>query len=152
MAAFAGSRLAIDEVRIAPQRLLVAPPVERERPPRQRLAGIPLALAEVQQAAGREALLQAAHKIFGVGALGRTDGAGLPLVAVHVVDGHERRLAAHAEAHVGAVEARVDRVAGGDDLLPGVLGVGQRDARAFEHALDASCRTRTSPRPARARR
>ena len=128
--------LAIDEVRIAPQWLPVAAPIKRERPSRQLLAGVPLALAEVQQAAGREALLQTADEILRVGALGRADGARLPFIAVHVVDRHERRLATHAEAHVGAVEARVDRIAGGEDLFPGVLGVRQRDARALEHALD----------------
>src|SRR6185312_11236556 len=61
--------LAVDEVRIAPQWLLVAAPIKRERPPRQLLAGVPLALAEVQQAAGGEALLQAADQILRVGTL-----------------------------------------------------------------------------------
>ncbi len=90
----------------------------------------------MQQAAGRETLLQTADEVLRVGAFGRADGARLPFIAVHVVDRNERRLATHAEAHIGALEARVDRIAGGEDFFPGVLGIRQRDARALAHALD----------------
>jgi hypothetical protein len=65
----------------APDRLAVLAPVEREGPARQRLAGIPFALAVMQQAARREALAQAADQRVGQRALGRADRGGVPLGA-----------------------------------------------------------------------
>ena len=55
VAAFTG-----EQRRVAPQRLAVDPPEDVQRPARQRLAGIPLALAVVQQRTGGEALAEAA--------------------------------------------------------------------------------------------
>ena len=54
-----------DQRGVLPDRLAVGAPVEREGPARQGLAGIPLALAVVQQAARREALAQAADQLVG---------------------------------------------------------------------------------------
>src|SRR5262249_56022487 len=45
---------------VVPNRLAVAPPIERERPARQRLARIPFALAVVQEAPRRKAPAQSA--------------------------------------------------------------------------------------------
>src|SRR5581483_11802223 len=64
---------------VRPDRLAVLPPVERERPARQRLAGVPFALPVVEEAAGREARLQAADEAIGLVALGRPDGGRVPL-------------------------------------------------------------------------
>jgi hypothetical protein len=47
-----------DQAVVAPDRHAVAAPVQRKGPARQRLAGIPLALAVMQQPARREALAQ----------------------------------------------------------------------------------------------
>ena len=127
-----------------PQRLAVGAPVERERPARQLLAGIPFALAVVQQAARREALLQAADQVLGIAPLGRADGGGVPLGAFHVVGGDERRLAAHAEAHVAALSAARRPRAGGDDRLPRLLAVGLGDARRLQDARRRASRSRTS--------
>ena len=97
-----------EQRRIAPQRLAVGAPVDAERPARQRLAGIPLALPDVQEAAGREALREPAQQRFGQLALLRRQRRVVPLGAVHVVDRHERRLAALREPHVVRREVGVD--------------------------------------------
>ena len=71
-----------DQLLVAPDRLAVAAPVEREGPARQGFAGIPLALAVMQEAAGREAFAQAADQLVGQGALGRADRIGVPLAGI----------------------------------------------------------------------
>ena len=93
------------QVGVVPDRLAVAPPVEREGPARQRLARIPLALAVVQEAARREAVAQAADQLVGQPALGRADRVGVPLVGLEIVDRDEGRLAAHGQAHVARARA-----------------------------------------------
>ena len=98
-------RLVGDERVVFPDRHAVAPPPAAERPARQRFAGIPLALSEMQQAAGRELLLQALDQGPGQPALPGTESGEVPFGAVHVVDGHERRLAAHREPHVAGRRA-----------------------------------------------
>src|SRR5580658_10887335 len=55
--------LAGDQAVVAPDRHAVAAPIERERPARDRLARIPLALAVMQEPAWREAVTQAADQI-----------------------------------------------------------------------------------------
>ena len=69
-----------DQVGVLPDRLAVLAPVEAERPARQAFAGIPLALAVMQQAARREAR-RAARRISSSAsaALGRADRRGVPL-------------------------------------------------------------------------
>ena len=57
-----GGRIRRDGL-LAPERRAVPPPEARQRPARQRLAGVPLALAEVQQPAGREARAQAMQEV-----------------------------------------------------------------------------------------
>ena len=52
-----------DQRGVAPDRLAVRAPVQRERPARQRLAGIPFALAVMQEPAGRETVAQAAGSV-----------------------------------------------------------------------------------------
>ena len=111
------------------------PPEAAQRPAGQRLAGIPLALAEVQQRPGREAVPQPLEQLAGELPLRVAQRGGVPLVAVHVVDRHEGRLAAHREAHVARREVRVDLVAQPLDRLPLLLGVGLRDARVLVDPL-----------------
>src|SRR5258708_11712033 len=88
------------EMRVAPDRLAILAPVAAERPARQLLAGVPLALAEMQQWPFGEAIRQLAKQHAGLAALLRPQRQRVPLVAVHVVDRHERRLPAHGEPHV----------------------------------------------------
>ena len=120
-----------DEAVVLPDRHAVAPPPAPQRPARQRLAGIPLALAEMQQRAGREPLLQTPDQRAGQLALGGTERGEVPLGAVHVVDRHERRLASHRQPHVVRRELPVDVVAERVDLPPLLVGVRLGDARRF---------------------
>src|ERR1700687_6168022 len=83
-----------DERLVVPDRHAVRPPPAAERPAGQRFARIPFSLAVVQQAAGRKTLFQALDQDAGQLALPRTEGGEVPLGAVHVVNGHERRLSA----------------------------------------------------------
>ncbi len=69
-------------------------------------------------------------------ALARAQCGGVPLGAVAVIDGNERRLAAHGQAHVVAHQISVDLPAEGLDVLPLFFGVGLGDARRLPDALD----------------
>ena len=129
-----GRDFAVDALLILPERLPIPAPIDREGPARQLFARIPLALAIMQKAARCELVAQAADEVFGIEALCRPDGVGVPLRPVHVVDGDEGRLAAHGKAHIASLQAAVHLVACLRDGAPLLLGVGQRDARAFEDA------------------
>jgi hypothetical protein len=90
----------------------------------------------VQQAAGREVLPQAAGQIAGALALVRAVGGDGPLGAVHVVDGHEGRLAALGQAHVAGAQVLVHLTAQGEHAGPLMLVVGPGDARVLVDARD----------------
>ena len=119
--------------RIAPQRLAVAAPVERERPARQLLARIPFALAVVEEPAGREAVPAA-------GGSGRRRGRAWsgPTAAVF----HSAPSRSSIETKVGsppmvsrtspACSRASIALAGGQDLLHSLLGVGLGDARLLD--------------------
>ncbi len=124
-------RLVGDERVVFPDRQAVAPPPATERPARQRFAGIPFALSEMQQTAGCKLLLQTLDQDPGQPALPGTESGEVPFGAVHVVDGHERRLASHREPHVAAGKLPVDVVAARVDGPPLLLGVRLRHARRF---------------------
>ncbi len=126
--------LAGDELFVGPDGAPVGAPIEREGPARQGFARIPLALAVVEHAVGREAFAQAADQAVGEAALGGADGAGIPLVGLEVVDGDEGGLAAHGEAHVVFGENGVDLVAEGIEAVPALVGEGLGDARVFGDA------------------
>ena len=125
------------EFGIAPDRLAVLAPVQREGPARQAFAGIPLALAVMQEAIRREALLQAANEIVGAGPLGRPDGGRIPFRGLKVVDRNEGRFAAHGKAHVVRHQIAVDGVAERVEFFPGFVGEWLGDARRFVNAVDA---------------
>ena len=126
-----GARLARDERGVPPDRQPVLAPVEREGPARQAFAGIPLALAVVQEAAGGEAGPQAPDQLVGEAALARADRLSVPLGGLEVVDGDEGGLAAGGEAHVLRPQVRVDALAERVQRAPGLVREGQRDARRF---------------------
>ena len=121
---------------IAPEGHAVIAPVTAESPAWEGFAGVPLALAEVEEATGGEAFAEAVDQVDGELAFVRADGGGVPLGAVRVVDGDESRLAAHGEAHVGGCEVGVDRVAESFDGGPLLFRVGLGDAGRFVDALN----------------
>ncbi len=131
-------RLALvgEQGRIVPGRLAVGAPEDRQRPARQLLARVPLALAEVQEAALAVFLAQPVHQLGGVAALGGAEGVGVPLRRIAVAAGDEGGLAAHGQAHVAGRQARVDRVAQRQHGGPLVVGVGPRHPRRLVHARD----------------
>ena len=90
----------------------------------------------VQKPAGREAVAQPADQLVGQLVLPRAQGGGVPLGGVHVVDRDERRLAAHGQPHVAALQVGVDLVAQRLDLGPLLVGVRLGDARVFVDARD----------------
>ncbi len=114
-----------EQRRVVPQRLAVGAPPDPDRPPRQRLAGVPLSLARMREAPAREAAGKAMQQRLGELALFRRQRRVVPLGAVHVVARHERRLAALRQPNV----------------VPGELGV---DATAEIAGSHATARRRTA--------
>ena len=124
-----------EQARVRPRGLAVGAPVAAERPAWQLFAGIPLALSEVHEAVRAVTLLQPAEQIGRARALGRSERGGVPLVGVAIGRRHERRLAAHRQAHVAGGEVGVDRAPAREDRLPLRVGVGLGDARRFDDPL-----------------
>ena len=129
---------------VVPDRHAVATPPAAERPARQRLAGIPLALAEVQQAPGRKLLLQPPDQHAGALALLWPERRGVPFGAVHVVDRHERRLATHRQPDVAARELAIDAVRRAHRSPPLLVGVRLGDARRLVNPPHVHLVRRTS--------
>ena len=121
----------------APQILAVAPPVQAERPARQLLAGVPLALPVVQQAARREARTQPLNQLRRELALRRTGGGRVPLGRIGIVHRDERRLAADRDANVVGNQLLLDAAAECVDGAPLLLAVRLRHARRLDDALHA---------------
>ncbi len=125
-----------DQAGIAPDRLSVTPPIERECPAWQRLARIPFALAVMQHAARCEALAQAPDQHVGALALGRADCGGVPFLAGLVVDRDEGRLAAHGQAHIVRDEIAIDFLAQRIERGPSLVAERIGHARLFGDAGD----------------
>ena len=119
---------------IAPDLLAVLAPVAGERPARQLLSRIPFALAEMQHRSRGEAVRELAEQHAREAAFLRPQRQRVPLRAVHVVDRHEGRLAAHGETHVALLEGAFDLLAAAEQLLPLLVGVGLGGARCLAHA------------------
>ena len=122
--------------RIGPDRLAIGAPEKVQRPARQLLARIPLALSEMQQAQRRVALAQATHQFARQQPLGRPHRIGVPLGALAIVDRHEGRLAALGQAHIAGLQIGIDAMAQRLDGRPLRVGVGQGDARRLPDPLD----------------
>ena len=118
---------------VAPDRLAVPPPVAGEGPARKLLARIPFALAEMQQRPGGKTVGEAAEQHAGQPPLLRPERQRVPLVAVHVVDRDEGRLATHGEPHVALADVALDRLADGEQRLPLCVGVRLGGARRLAH-------------------
>ncbi|MNP21137.1 hypothetical protein D3C76_1137440 [compost metagenome] len=112
--------------RVAPQRHTVTPPEAVERPARQLLTRVPLALTEMHQGAGRVMLVQTLEQLASEAPLVRAQRCRVPLGAVRVVDGNEGRLAAHGQAHIRRFQIAIHLAPEGDDGLPLLIAVGQR--------------------------
>ncbi len=122
---------------VVPHRLAVGAPEQAERPARQLFARVPLALAQVHEAARRVAVLQALQQIEREAPLGGPQRGGVPFGAVAVVEADEGGLAAHGQAHVAGLQLGVHLVAQPQNGVPLRVAVGQGDARRFEEARDA---------------
>ena len=100
----------------------------------------------------RSASLQPAQQLAGQPRFVGPERRDVPLVAVHVVDRHERRLAAHRQPHVAARQLRIDASAERVDRRPLFFGIRLGDARrsrgSRRHATsscdEARPRTRSS--------
>ncbi len=103
---------------VPPQRLAVGAPGQPDVPAGEGLARVPLALAVLDDAAGRPPLPQPPGEVGGQAALVGPVGGDGPLRRLHVVDRHERRLAAHRQPHVPGDQPLVDGPAEGLDGLP----------------------------------
>ncbi len=100
-----------DERVIFPDWGAILAPISRQRPARERLPWIPLALSVMQQGAGGKLVPQPLDQLAGENALGGRDGGKVPLRTVRIVDGDESGLAAHGEADVVFGEVAVNGVA-----------------------------------------
>ena len=129
-----GDALVGKQGRVAPNRLAVGAPVDVERPARQLLARVPLALAEMQKAALAVVVAQFVHQFGGQAALGRAHGVDVPLWCIAVVHRHKGGFPAHGQAHVATGQRPVHLLAQGHYCLPLVVGVGLGHARGFQQA------------------
>ena len=126
-----GHALVGKQVGVAPHGLAVGAPEDVERPARQLLAGVPLALAEVQEAALAVLVAQLVGQAGGVGALRGAQGIGVPFGGIAVAHRHKGGLAAHGQAHVTGGQLFIDGFAQGQDVGPLLVGVGLGDAGGF---------------------
>ena len=90
----------------------------------------------MQHAAGGEVVFQAQGQLAGQGAFVVAMGFGVPLGAVHVVDGNERRLAALGQAHILPLEVGINLLAELVDLVPVLIAVRFSHPRVFMNAGD----------------
>ncbi len=122
---------------VAPQGRAILAPVTGQRPARQRFARVPLALLLLNDATGRVGFLQSGQQRLGALTLVLAQRFGVPLGALHVVDGNEGRLAPHGQANILLLEGLIHLVAQRQNGLPLLIVVGAGDARVFVDALHA---------------
>src|SRR6266511_5127743 len=132
----AGSDFVGDQSGIASDRLTVGAPETVERPARQRFAGIPFALSEVNETLSAIPFAQAVIEVRCQSALVRTDGRHVPLLAFRVIHRYESRFAAHRNPDIAILQFGVDGVTKLVDRLPLFLTVGFGDAGRFPDARD----------------
>ncbi len=112
-----------EEAGISPGGLAIRAPVAAQRPARQLLAGVPLALTEMLEPVGAVPSLQSRQQIDGARALGGPEGRGVPLLGIAIRRRYERRLPAHRQANVPGAERGVHGHAALEDRLPLRIGV-----------------------------
>ena len=81
-----------------------------------------------------EAVAQPFQQLACQFALGGTDGGSRPFGAIHIIDRHEGRFAAHGQAHITGLQALVHCVAQGLNDLPLFFGARLGDTRIFMNA------------------
>ena len=96
---------------ILPDRFAVLAPIAVQRPARQLLARVPLALAEVSQSGRGILILQALIESGCQLAFCRTERRRVPLRAIRIVDGHEGWFAAHGQSHIQRLQIGIYRMA-----------------------------------------
>ena len=122
---------------VLPRGLAVGAPADRQRPARQLLARVPLALAKVQKAALAVFGTQLVREFGGKAAFGGAQRIGVPLGRIAVAHGHKGGLAAHGQAHIARHQVGVHLLAQGQHGLPLVFGVGLGHAGRFVDARHA---------------
>ena len=128
-------RFVRDERIIFPHRHTVLTPIRRKRVTRERFAGIPFALAVMQQRAGREFIPQTLDEFAGQNSFFLRDGGEIPFGTIGIIHGNKGRLAAHREAHIAFFQINVNLVTKFLDGIPLLFRVGLGDARRFVNAL-----------------
>ena len=119
---------------VVPDGFAVGAPEHGERPARQLLARVPLALAHVHEAARAVFHAQAVQQLGGVAALGRAERVGVPFGGIAVAGGHKGGLTTHGQAHVVLLQVDIDLLAQRHHAGPLVVGVGQGHAGRFVDA------------------
>ena len=132
-----GLALISETIRVMPDGLPVLAPKNRERPARQLLARIPLALAEVQEAAVAVFGAQLLHQRVGIAAFGRPLRVGIPLGGIAILVGNKGRLPPHRQAHITGGQIAINAFAEIEHPLPLLFGVRLGHARRFVDAGDA---------------
>ena len=108
---------------IGPAGLTVSTPADRQRPARQLLARVPLALAEVQETAATVVAAQALHQVLRHHPFGWAERVGVPFGAVAVIDADKGRLATHRQAHIAGIQPGIHHRAQGQHVGPLRVGV-----------------------------
>ncbi|MNS63763.1 hypothetical protein D3C72_968660 [compost metagenome] len=125
-----------DQRVVLPDRHAVASPVAIERPARQLLTGVPLALPEMHQPLRRVASTHALEQLGGQSAFIRPQRRRVPLGAVRVIDGHEGWLTAHGQAHIAFQQVGIDLPTQGLNRQPLIVGVRLGDAGRLPNPLN----------------
>ncbi len=125
-----------DESRVLPHRFAVAAPEAVQRPARQRLSRVPLALAEVGQAVGGVFLTHTMIELRSEPALVRAEGGSIPFSPVGILERDEGGFSAHRQANVRRREMFIDQISEALDLGPLLVRVRLGDAGRFPDALD----------------
>ena len=132
----AGFALVGKQRRFLPHRHTVRTPVNGQRPARQLLARIPLALAKVQKTALPVFGAQFKHQLGGKSAFGRPECIGVPFWCIAVAHGHKGRFTTHCQAHIALSQFFVHRLAQRHHVLPLRLGIRFGYARRFKNPRD----------------
>jgi len=125
-----------EQIGICPKRFAIGAPEATVGPAWERLSGIPFPLAEMEQASRRKAFLQATDQLPGQLLFVVADGSRGPFGSLHIVDGDEGRFPSHGEADIIVMELFIDFDAESIDLVPLMIGVGERDAGILVDPFD----------------
>ena len=120
---------------VAPERNPISTPEGGEFPAGQLFAGIPFALAVVENPAFAKGIVQATHQAIRqlalVGAISRS----VPFGRLHIINRDKSRFPAHGQPHITGQQISVYLVAQGDQCFPLFGGVRLGDTRIFVQPL-----------------